>query len=290
MPATHCTRSRLSRSTMLLMFVALFALLLLVVIFILAARATLSTCYAGGFIFPALCEWRRDPFRVASDADCATLTRALNTERILVVERPEPTETRASARWPRATFKLLGTSGCVYTATLCEYPSCDCPAFITRRGAAQCKHLAWLKLRVFGVPAAHYLAVQTAYLSWELRYMMSHARKAAGVSRAVKDALVGAAAAARPSTTTCSICYDELGTAAPATCAASCGTPFHTDCVRRYNDSQRADGAAPRCAACRAPWADELPVSRVASKLGEWVAVAHPAGKARRERSRVRRG
>jgi hypothetical protein len=73
--------------------------------------------------------------------------------------------------------RALGTDGAVYDLALGMTQTCSCPAFRFKRGDAQFKHLAWLKTKVLGVPASHYLAYQRAYTLLERLYLLERVDK-----------------------------------------------------------------------------------------------------------------
>ena len=83
-------------------------------------------------------ESRGAPFVTPTAEDFATVTRALSTGRIMLLS--------LTLVGDGATVKALGENGSVYNLTLgSTSSSCNCPAYVFKR-AAQCKHLAWLKI------------------------------------------------------------------------------------------------------------------------------------------------
>ena len=68
--------------------------------------------------------------------------------------------------------RVLGTKGDVYVVTLGMTQTCLYPAFRFKRDDAQCKHLAWLKTKVLGEPASHYIAYQCAFTELERLYLL----------------------------------------------------------------------------------------------------------------------
>ena len=99
------------------------------------------------------------------------MVRALSVgERIMLLEIAVAGGVLLNAR-------ALGTDGAVYDLMLGMTQTCSCPAFRFKRGDAQCKHLAWLKTKVLGVPASHYLAYQRAYTLLERLYLLERVDK-----------------------------------------------------------------------------------------------------------------
>jgi hypothetical protein len=231
----------------------------------------------------AALETRAAPLVVPSTADYATLVRALGTERILLLSAALLCDGVGE-------FKLLGETGAVYTVWIGAQAKCSCPAFFYSRNARQCKHLGYVKVKVLGVPASHYLATQSAYLRVELRELLD----APATARAhlaplgVREAVGAVPQRAAAITTVCAVCYDELGQDAQEVCAAACRTPFHAQCLRDYFASLAGDGKATICPCCRTPWVAALVVGSVNAPLGSYVTVSHPHGK-KRSPSRARK-
>lgn len=217
-------------------------------------------------------EVRGAPLAAPSDADCATMTRALATGRIMLLSFVV-TDGGADVR-------ALGESGHVYSIVLRAAPTCSCPAFAYRRDA-QCKHLAWLKTKVLGAPPDHYIVYQRAYLRLELAYLLrAPAASALYAPRPIREALGIIQPTIIPADdSVCAVCYDELETsAATLRCAAQCRKVFHHECVRQYHASLAADGKPLVCACCRAPWLDAVAVETVVTRDFTYTHVSHPHG------------
>lgn len=237
---------------------------LIVVILLALCRFYALTYYAGcPRRFPWPCEQRRAPYRVATDTSRKTATRALLTDRILLLRKDGDT------------FDVLGegdkTAASIYTVAIGPFPTCECKAFKYRKDGSPCKHILHIFLNYYGVPANHYMAHQQALLSWELDYIQQRSRDVAWATRTFVDRVFGGTAA--PRNTDCSVCFEELNDST-GTCA-SCNNSFHASCVEQYNAARRQQGLPPTCAMCRRPWSAVAPIVKDEDGL---LIVAHPHG------------
>ena len=240
-----------------------------------------SIFYAGApYVLPRFWEARNAHFRKeTTDNDAKSLTAALRSHHLMLIRRNGHA------------YKLLGETGNVYDVVMGVAPTCTCPAFVYRDAAkvqrAHCKHVGWLLLRVYKVPASHYLARQQGYAAWEWEYIAAHCAEAGAkhAPNGVIEALGLANVRNLSEHTECAICYEELGKDKLLRCAAQCRRPFHEACVLAYNKSVAADGVAPVCACCRAPWVSSIDVSLVETKVATYQHVTHPLGVLKRASS-----
>ncbi|GAA6003778.1 uncharacterized protein JCM10292_003372 [Rhodotorula paludigena] len=72
-------------------------------------------------------------------------------------------------------FKVLGSTGNVYTIKVDKIPTCDCPDGLKGN---KCKHQLFVMLKVLGVPQSSNLWYQSALLSTELQAIFAFARPA----------------------------------------------------------------------------------------------------------------
>ena len=217
-------------------------------------------------------EARAAPLVTPADTDCATMTRAMGTNRIMLLS--------FVAVDGGADVRALGESGHVYSIMLrAAGSSCSCPIFAYRNGAL-CKHIAWLLNKVLGAPPDHYIIYQRAYLRLELAYLLRAPAAFVYAPRPVREALgIVQAPADVVADCVCAVCYDELEpSAATLRCAAQCRKVYHRDCVRQYHAALAADGKAPVCACCRGPWLDDLAVETVVTRDFTYTRVSHPHG------------
>ena len=69
------------------------------------------------------------------------------SEQLYLVERRDRSEASASGRAAlRLEFAVLGSTGNVYTVTLCRLPSCTCVDHLERKSV--CKHLLFVYHKV----------------------------------------------------------------------------------------------------------------------------------------------
>ena len=226
---------------------------------------------------PNLLERRLKPFRAVCGVEASrNIITALSTARIMVLQHVN------------GVFKVLGESGAVYEVTIAQKPACTCPSFANRfqHGAqsAICKHLAFVYVKVLGIPAHSYVLHQMALMSYEVDYWLARACSINLAPKPVLEAL-GFAKPTQRDDTTCSICFDGINSTNTKRCAGQCRNLFHAGCVKAYNKSQLP--APPLCAVCRAPWKEvELQVQTVVDKMGTArQVVTHPHGKFKRRRS-----
>lgn len=199
----------------------------------------------------------------------AALIKALQTTRIMLLS--------FIVQGEAAYATVLGETGNVYEIVFSARPWCSCPNFASRQGdtgPTYCKHIAWLKLKVMGVPANHYLASQNAYLRLEVRYLLAKNPQAVtGVMAplGVREAL-GLVPTRVVTTSRCTICFDddlhEVPPEGLVACAASCRTAYHAACVTAYHKSLAGDGKQLICPCCRHKWVHEVAVTTETSRLG----------------------
>jgi hypothetical protein len=199
------------------------------------------------YVWISVCERRQAPFRQGSREGAGSIVTMLKSERLMLLSQAG------------TAFKVAGDTGTVYDVLLCAQPACSCDAYKYRfaRGgkAAVCKHLAFVLVKVLGMPANHYLLHQTAWLTWETAYWQARPRAALTAPRPVLELLGFVPPRVLDTDGVCPICRDPFE-AGEATCrCAACQALFHTQCVSDYNKSQLP--GQPLCAACRAQWSSE---------------------------------
>ncbi|GAA5828969.1 hypothetical protein JCM5353_005186 [Sporobolomyces roseus] len=72
-------------------------------------------------------------------------------------------------------FKVLGSTGNVYTIRICNVSTCDCP---DGQKGNHCKHILFVYLKILQVPHSVNLWYQSALLTTELRAIFANARPA----------------------------------------------------------------------------------------------------------------
>lgn len=231
---------------------------------------------------------RATAFYVAGKADIATTKEALKAHeksRILLLS--------ATYADDSMTALIIGNDGTRYAVVFSDSPSCSCDAFTFKR-EAQCKHLAWLKMKVLGIPPAHYLITQTSYLAVEVAYILSRPRRAAVPGALIAPRPIREALGVIPkepvndsSASACNICDDELTPSQIVLCAATCRYAVCDPCVKRYHKNLAEEGKPPICPGCRSPWVSEISVHAVTLRTRkQTLKVTHPFG----SRAASRRG
>ncbi|KAH8997593.1 hypothetical protein EDB92DRAFT_1447818 [Lactarius akahatsu] len=163
----------------------------------------------------------------------------------------------------REEFKVLGSTGNVYTVTIGKLPSCDCPD--ASRGN-HCKHILFIYLKVLQVPQSSGLWYQKALLTNELESIFTNAPLAPGVLAhdSVRNAYASATGknqTAESSSTkrrvpgpedSCPICYESMHGESEGrlTFCEECGNALHSECFEQW----RRSAAKLTCVWCRAEW------------------------------------
>ncbi|KAF8481285.1 hypothetical protein DFH94DRAFT_449321 [Russula ochroleuca] len=161
-------------------------------------------------------------------------------------------------------FKVLGSTGNVYTVTIGRKPSCDCP---DATHGNHCKHILFIFLKVLQVPQSSGLWYQKALLASELQSIFANAPQApnALAHDNVRDAYARATGKAPSSTPSdsrrripgpedsCPICYEDMQDISKLVFCDECGNALHTECFGQWR--RRAGSAAEvTCVWCRAKW------------------------------------
>ncbi|KAI9445094.1 hypothetical protein H4582DRAFT_883725 [Lactarius indigo] len=158
-------------------------------------------------------------------------------------------------------FKVLGSTGNVYTVTIGKLPSCD----YASRGN-HCKHILFIYLKVLQVPQSSDLWYQKALLTGELESIFTNAPLAPGVLAhdGVRNAYASATGKNQTATSSstkrrvpgpeddCSICYESMHGESEGrlTFCEECGNALHSECFEQW----RRSAAELTCVWCRAKW------------------------------------
>nr|GAT50740.1 predicted protein [Mycena chlorophos] len=175
-------------------------------------------------------------------------------------------------------FKVLGSTGNIYTVTIQHLPSCDCP---DARKGNHCKHILFVFLKVLQVPQSWGHWYQKALLTTELQEIFSRAPMAPNAVanprvRAAYAAAVGkplssnptggssSKAAAEPEQKKrmpgedddCPICYDGMHNV-PETqlvFCETCGNAVHKECFGQWQNTSLTQNKPLTCIYCRSKW------------------------------------
>lgn len=194
---------------------------------------------------------------------------------MFLVHRDQETSVNAgpsssSAAPIRETFKVLGSTGNVYSVVISKQPNCDCPDAI-KNDSGICKHIIFVFLRVLGVPSSSHVWYQKALLSSELDVVFRNARPDPTVSNpSLKQAYLDATSSIASKVDAaegkkrripqegdiCPVCYEQFdqGQTDDLTfCEESCGNPLHKVCAAEWARSCPRLGQAVTCIYCRVP-------------------------------------
>lgn len=172
----------------------------------------------------------------------------------------------------REVFKVLGSTGNVYTVTVDKLPSCDCP---DASKGNHCKHILFIFLKVLNVSVDSKGWYQKALISAELQEIFDNAppNPANVVSQRLKEAygdIAGTSSSQGPSKSAqppegrrkfeeddeCAVCYETLKDV-PDSDLVWCGTcknALHKECYANYRRSKI--GQPVTCPHCRSEMED----------------------------------
>ncbi|KAG8905235.1 hypothetical protein FRB99_000402 [Tulasnella sp. 403] len=182
----------------------------------------------------------------------------------------------------REEYKVLGSTGNVYTVVIGVLPSCNCP---DAQKGNHCKHILFVFLKVLGVSRFSHVYYQKALLQSELEQIFASARvPSAHIAppqfKEVFDDVTGAssskgkekAQANKPKKQLtdedeCAVCFEGLKgvPASDLAWCAQCSKALHQECLGQW---QRTKGDAANCPYCRAPWAQPQPGASGSSSCG----------------------
>nr|XP_019013598.1 uncharacterized protein I206_01668 [Kwoniella pini CBS 10737]OCF52379.1 hypothetical protein I206_01668 [Kwoniella pini CBS 10737] len=202
------------------------------------------------------------------------------SQRLFMIEREHYGEGASQTEQ----FKVLGSTGNVYTVDIGRSPKCDCPDH--RMGNKPCKHIIFVFIKVLKVPDDSYLWYQTALTAMEVVFAAApptpHGSvtvnvqvhkaylKATGkggedeevvtsVDKEVKDEIHGKRLDAVGED--CPVCYEEMTQEdvdgrklTYDESLTGCGKPLHTQCFDMWAMSARKKGDDVTCVWCRSVW------------------------------------
>ncbi|WVQ71666.1 hypothetical protein IAR50_001206 [Cryptococcus sp. DSM 104548] len=187
-----------------------------------------------------------------------------------IAHRPEPN--RADQ------FKVLGSTGNVYTVTIGSIPDCDCPDF--EKGNAPCKHVIFAFLKVLKVPTYSPVWYQKGLTPAELNAVWASApaapSAAVSVNSRVRDAYLKATGKYPPAEEAqssnggkrivatgedCPVCYDamtqrdeDMKKLVYDESLGGCGRPLHAECFKMWAATAKKQHKDVTCVWCRSPW------------------------------------
>ncbi len=161
-------------------------------------------------------------------------------------------------------FKVLGSTGNVYTVMITKLPTCNCPDF--EKGNI-CKHLIFVFLKVLKVPPTSHYYYQKALLSSEVLEVLQFSTlwkaedksitASAKVVQTVQALEKGSASVSTDQLVVrkpingepCAICFDAMNEKEKIAFCRMCGNNLHDDCWQRWKKSSTHHD----CVYCRTP-------------------------------------
>jgi len=177
------------------------------------------------------------------------------TQRMFVIER----QRSGTEACPEETVELAGTTGNIYTISISQTPSCNCPH--AKKGN-QCKHIVYVLCRVLHAPA--HLQYQLAFLRSELREILANAPPILTADNTSRDGN------RKPVEDDCPICCCEFEPKKEEIvfCKAACGNNIHKTCFEQWAASKKAASGGVTCPFCRTPWVGDEDMMKNIAKTG----------------------
>ncbi|KAK0213389.1 hypothetical protein DFS33DRAFT_121896 [Desarmillaria ectypa] len=166
----------------------------------------------------------------------------------------------------KETFKVLGSTGNVYTVVIDHTPRCNCP---DASKGNHCKHIIFVFIKVLQVPHESPYWYQKALLTIELEDIFAHAPNAIANERLrqahlratgeipVSDSDKASTNKRMPTEEDdCPICYDKMYTEPEnrLTWCKVCGNALHGVCFAQWRTTAQNSGKNVTCVWCRAEW------------------------------------
>lgn len=180
----------------------------------------------------------------------ARIDRAL-TQRLYLIDRV--------ANLDNHTFRVIGSTGNLYTVSIGNSIKCDCPDPLNT-----CKHIIFVLCKILRIPSTSPVITQTKFspeqmidiLSNEATFQVSKNDMA---NQRVINALHNNnddnnnIRKSFEQDAECPICYESLDDSELVWCKLTCGNNFHKDCFTKWANSTSKIS----CPLCRSPWINE---------------------------------
>ena len=243
-------------------------------------------------------------FRKAPSGKVKERVDRVNSQRMYLLDREREHETNdqqassssnvAPAIVAREEFKVLGSTGNVYTVTIDRQPRCDCPDWL-KNGGDPCKHTLFVFLRVLGIHQNSHLWYQKALISSELQYIFANARPDPTYTNpSLQSAYLKAISSNKMKDEgdtkindncripqkgdVCPVCYEEFAEGISKDlvfCEESCGNPLHKKCAIEWSKACKRLSQDATCIYCRAQMIKKGEVTF--SKEGDYLNMAGPS-------------
>ncbi|ORY42222.1 hypothetical protein BCR33DRAFT_660991, partial [Rhizoclosmatium globosum] len=164
-------------------------------------------------------------------------------------------------------FNVLGSTGNVYTVSICKTPECSCPDF--QKGNL-CKHILFVYLKVLRVDEHSHVIYQAALISSELKTILANRINDASVTanehviKKYNNLMNGNGDESGEGSSTvkqrplegehCSVCFEDFEEKERDSLVwcRTCGNNIHKLCLDQWKRAQ--SGNTVTCVLCRTPW------------------------------------
>lgn len=248
-------------------------------------------------------------FRKAPSRKVMERVYRVNCQRMFLLDREQKPEadikqaSSSSSAIPtplmREEFKVLGSTGNVYTVNIDRKPRCDCPDWMNN-GGDPCKHTIFVFLRVLGISQNSHTWYQKALISSELQDIFASARPDPTHSNpSLQSAYLKAASGSKKEEEeedtgdnsrrripqkgdVCPICYEEFAEGISKDlvfCEESCGNPLHKKCASEWSKACKVSLKVLKCIYCRTYMVKKGEVT--ITKEGNYMNMAGPSSRTR---------
>ena len=145
-------------------------------------------------------------------------------------------------------FKVMGTTGNVYTVNMTNKPKCDCYDYKTRD--RRCKHIYFILLRVMGldeigVDIEEYCDNELTVMFTTMKDPLNNVIIDSNIKNKYKTKKINKPVNMRK-LDECPICLEDIGNKSVIHCESTCGNPVHKSCFDMWRKSK-----GNQCVFCR---------------------------------------
>jgi hypothetical protein len=159
-------------------------------------------------------------------------------------------------------YEVMGTTGNVYTVTICRTPTCSCPDYVTRH--KRCKHIYFVLTRIMRIKEdqediAHYTDEDLQDMFDNIPQIVDNLKVDTTKLTKFKNLKNGTFEHLMKTITpddVCPICLDDMYCCEEELihCKYSCGNALHKECFDMYNKKQHTV----KCLFCFGNWNREV--------------------------------
>jgi len=191
------------------------------------------------------------------------IDRAL-TQRLYLIDR--------TANLDNHTFRVIGSTGNLYTISIGDSVKCDCPDPVQI-----CKHVIFVLCKILRVPSTSPLITQTTFSPEQMIEILSNYIVPQNVM--ANQRVLNALSSTNDNNndirkpidedTECPICFELLADESTVWCKLTCGNNFHKDCFTKWSKTCSSNHVS--CPLCRSPWSSPA----VSSSSSSYTNFAH---------------